>query len=76
MRTAAALYFGPAALSRTYCETCEEETLHLRGQCVHIVPLHAAAKGGRTPTSSIARSWRTDHHAMAKERMDKKRGVR
>jgi hypothetical protein len=76
MRTTVPLYFGPSALSRTYCETCEEETLHLRGQCVHVERLHAAPKASRTPTPSIARSWRADHDAMAKERMDKKRGVR
>jgi hypothetical protein len=31
------LYFGPPSLTRSYCTECNEETLHVRGECNHCV---------------------------------------
>jgi hypothetical protein len=31
------LNFGPPSLTRSYCTACNEETLHVRGQCNHCV---------------------------------------
>ena len=31
------LNFGPPSLTRSYCTACNEETLHVRGDCNHCV---------------------------------------
>jgi hypothetical protein len=38
MRELLILNFGPRTLSRVYCATCKEETLHVRGDCKHSTP--------------------------------------
>ena len=44
------LNFGPRTLSRVHCETCKEETLHVRDVCNHCTPRpnSAGAVGVRT----------------------------
>jgi hypothetical protein len=32
------LNFGPRTLSRVYCQTCKEDTLHVRGICNYCTP--------------------------------------
>jgi hypothetical protein len=38
MRELLILNFGPRTLSRVYCASCKEETLHVRGDCNHCTP--------------------------------------
>jgi hypothetical protein len=38
MRELPILNLGPRTLSRVYCATCKEETLHVRGDCKHCTP--------------------------------------
>jgi len=63
------LNFGPAALSRMLCESCKEETLHLRGVCVHCSSQHekdrAAKRAVRGARSSRgASTWRQYNELM------------
>ena len=69
------LNFGPRSLSRMYCETCREETLHVRGVCNHCTPRPnssgtavRASNRGRAPKAESP--WRADHDAMCKIRMN------
>jgi hypothetical protein len=74
MRERLILNFGPRTLSRVYCETCKEETLHVRGVCNHCTPRPngsgTAARVGNGRRASKGEScWRADHGATCKVRM-------
>ena len=68
------LNFRPSSLSREYCDTCREETLHVRGFCNH-----CAEEAKRTATGVPGRKparqresqspWRAQHDATAKALM-------
>jgi hypothetical protein len=68
------LNFGPRTLSRVYCETCEEETLHVRRVCNHCTPQPnssgtAVGVSNRGRASKVESPWRADHDATCKIRM-------
>lgn len=71
MRETLILNFGPPTLSRLYCETCKEDTLHVRGACNHCTPQpnssRTALRRGIPGRAAKAESpWRADHDAMCK----------
>ena len=67
------LNFGPAALSRMLCETCKEETLHLRGVCVHCSGQRERHKRAKPSSREARRSkpgsaWRRHNEIMCESR--------
>jgi hypothetical protein len=75
MRETLLLNFGRRTLSRVYCETCKEETLHVRGVCNHCTPqpngsAPAVREGIRGRTAKAESPWRADHDATCKIRMN------
>jgi hypothetical protein len=73
MREQLILNFGSRALSRVYCETCMEETLHVRGACNHCTPQpnsSATAVRHREQASNVESPWRADHDTTCKLRMN------
>ena len=72
------LNFGPCTLSRIYCGTCKEETLHVRGLCNHCAGLRrngsaSTVRLARRPRVSKTESpWRADHDLMCKARAREK----
>jgi hypothetical protein len=75
MREHLILNFGPRTLSRVYCETCKEETLHVRGVCNHCTPQPnssgtAVRVSNRGRASKVESPWRADHDATCKIRMN------
>jgi hypothetical protein len=75
VRRELAINSGPRTLSRLYCDTCKEETLHNRGVCNHCAAQaeRSASPGGtdgRTRPLKTTGSWRADHDAMCKARMN------
>lgn len=55
------LNFGPAALTRSYCAACKQETLHVRGQCNH-------CKGQRNSSAGTVRAVRRARASRAEAR--------
>jgi hypothetical protein len=75
MREQLTLNFGPRTLSRVYCETCKEETLHVRGVCNHCAPQPnssgiAVRGSNRGRALKVESPWRADHDATCKIRMN------
>jgi hypothetical protein len=67
--------FGARTLSGVYCETCNEETLHVRGVCNHCATRPnssetAVRTGTRGRESKVESPWRSDHDATRKIRMN------
>jgi len=74
LRDQVILNLGPRTLSRLYCETCNQETLHVRGSCNHCTPrpnstVTAIRVKNRGRASKAESPWRADHDATCKARM-------
>jgi hypothetical protein len=75
MREQLILNYGPRTLSGVYCETCKEDTLHVRGVCNHCTTQPdssgtAVRVSNRGRASKVESPWRADHDATCKIRMN------
>jgi hypothetical protein len=68
------LNFGPRTLSRVYCETGKEDTLHVRGLCNHCTPRpnssgNAARVRNRGRASKVESRRRAEQDATCRVRV-------